>query len=173
MEYSPPFNFYAPLWESQLSEIDAQHDDGTGNHPVASDLQLAIVINPATPVCCGKACGTYVPLVVNGIYHDPNGGINHITFNLSTSPSCGIPVARVFGGNLEGLIGRDDIVVLNPKSNSIRLRIEVSHPSLVGPSHRLTCAKSCRATRCFSPRSAQKSDTVYTVSARLTINQNR
>ena len=56
--------------------------------------------------------------------------MTYVSFQLATSLRCGIRVSKVLDGNLEGLIGRDDRVVLNPGgANSMRLRIEVGDPS--------------------------------------------
>ena len=71
-------------------------------------------------------------MAANGNYSDPYGeGKTYIMFNKTASPWCGISVAGVLCGNLDGLEGRDDLAGLNPKSGSMRLRIEVSNPSLV------------------------------------------
>jgi len=77
--------------------------------------------------CCGCGCGVLVPLEVGGI----SGGLNYygnapVTFNLAASPVCGIPIARVLRGDIEGLIGRYELAGLNPDSGSIRLRIKVT-----------------------------------------------
>ena len=86
------------------------------------------------PPCCELACGTFVPLIANGNYNDPNGGKTYIKFGMTASPWCGISVAGVLRGNLEGLEGRDDLAGLNPNSGSVRLRIEVNNPPSFGPS---------------------------------------
>jgi len=48
-----------------------------------------------------------------------------------TGSCCGIPIARVLRGQLEGLFERDDLAMLNPKSRSMRLEIQVSGLSFV------------------------------------------
>ncbi|KAF9650885.1 hypothetical protein BDM02DRAFT_3185040 [Thelephora ganbajun] len=82
------------------------------------------MINAGVPTCCQRSCGRLIPLVVNGTYNDPTGeGKTFITFNLATSQCCGIPVTRVLRGDLDGLIGRDNLARLNPSSGSMRLHI--------------------------------------------------
>lgn len=142
----------AAPWSLQSEGISIQYDD----------VQPDIVMDTATPACCERACGAFIPLVVNGNYNDPNGGRNYIGLALSASPECGIPVSRVLNGNLEGLIGRDDVVVLNPKSNSIRLRIEVSRPSLSGPPISSLLSKVARL-RTIQAQGKNKRDTLYTL----------
>ena len=94
------------------------------------------MIDKGTPSCCSNSCGRLVPLVTKGNYSGPTGdGKTHITFNLSGSAWCGISVARVLRGDVEGLAGRDDLAGLNRRSNSMRLRIEVSNPSAIGRSN--------------------------------------
>ena len=93
--------------------------------------------------CCRNDCGVLVPFVANGTY--TGGGKKIIPFKLYGSTSCGIPIARVLQGNLEGLVERDDMAELNPPVNSIRLKIEVSRPPRHHPSH-LICVDSCLAT---------------------------
>lgn len=140
-----------------------QHDEAGGT-PVVSGFgpflqeprrqptpHYTIAMNASATTCCEKHCGSLVPLVINGNYNSP--GKTLVYFQLSGSPSCGIPVSQVLRGELEGLIGRDDTIILNPESQSIRLRIAVSNSSPVRPSHRLICVESCRATKNFSPRS--------------------
>ena len=92
------------------------------------------MIDTGTPSCCINSCGSLVPLVNNGNYDSAiDGGKAYVNFNLSGSSCCGIPVASVLRGDLDGLEGRDELARLNPRSDSIRLRIEVSSPSPVGP----------------------------------------
>ena len=69
-----------------------------------------------------------------------------ISFSLENSTARGIPVADVLRGNLEGLVGRDDLAGLNPNADSVRLKIEVSNSSFARSSHELTCVGSCPAT---------------------------
>ena len=96
--------------------------------------QPVVVTNADVSPCCEGYCGTLVPLVANGSYNAPGGdGKTHISFNLSASPVCGISVARVLRGDLNGLVGRDDLAMLNPRAGSMRLRIEVSNPSPLRP----------------------------------------
>lgn len=80
--------------------------------------------------CCTRYCGLLVPVLVGGTYR--NGGKNVMQFNLATSQGeqCGIPVINVIQGNLEGLVGRDDLAELNLNADSIRLKIEVGSPSV-------------------------------------------
>lgn len=86
------------------------------------------------PTCCGNSCGMLFPLVSNGSYLDPRGeGKTFVAFKLAGSPLCGIPVAKVLRGDLEGLIERDELAKLNPNAGSIRLRIEVGSLSPVRP----------------------------------------
>lgn len=162
-----------------LAGVGAQLYDGTGNPPVVSSFALLLQAHPpcqptfqptaansaVVRSCpCPYSCGITVPLVVNGSYNDPNGdGINYVTFKLSSSPSCGIPVANVLRGDLEGLVRRDELIVLNPRASSMRLRIEVSNPSSFRPSHRLTYVKSGLATRSLHPRSEKERSIVYIV----------
>jgi len=102
--------------------------------------------------CCGCGCGVLVPLEVGGI----GGGYGKslVTFNLAASPVCGIPIARVLRGDIEGLIGRDELAGLNPSCGSIRLRIKVSNHSPVCSDHELTHPESGPATKNVLPRSA-------------------
>ena len=107
--------------------------------------------------CCNGACGILVPLPVLGTYADPTGdGKSFINFNLATSPLCGIPIAKVLQGNLEGLEGRDELARLNPSASSMRLRIHVSSHSLVNPFRELTRVQSGPATTKFLPKLAQE-----------------
>jgi len=133
----------APLYP-QLAGIDTKSDVRVGKPPVAPPLpvhprcqptsQPTIVINAGVPPCCKNSCGRSVPLIASGSYNDPLGdGKTLITFNLSGSPRCGISVARVLHGDLEGLGNRDDFVTLNRRSGSMRLRIEVGYPSPPDP----------------------------------------
>ena len=97
-------------------------------------FQPAVLTNTGIPPCCENGCGRPIPLIVNGNYQDPNGeGRTYIRFNMSTTPGCGIPVARVLESNLDGLHERDDRVELNPNSGSMRLKIEVSDLPPSGP----------------------------------------
>lgn len=113
------------------------------------------MINAGTPWCCESyACGIFVPLVANGNYNGPNGEERtHIRFNITASPFCGIPVAKVLRGDLDGLEGRDDLAELNRNAGSMRLRIEVGNLSPVRSSHKLTCVKSGPVTKSITPRS--------------------
>ena len=107
--------------------------------------------------CCHYACGICVPLQPYYIYSDPTGdGKSFINFNLAISPLCGIPIARVLQGNLEGLEGRDELARLNPGSSSMRLWIRVSGHSPVSPSRELTCVQNGPATKILVPRLAQE-----------------
>ena len=116
---------------------------------------LHVTVNGGGIPCCASACGVLVPLSVNGIYQDPNGdGKSLVHFNLLDSPLCGIPVARVLRGDLEGLMGRDELAGLNPSAGSMRLRVEVSNPSPVSHSHKPTRFESGPATKGYRPRSA-------------------
>lgn len=101
-----------------------------------STLPHYIVINMNLPSCCGSYCGVLFPLNANGAYNNPrDGGKTLVTFRLTGSSTCGIPVAKVLRGDLEGLIERDALAELNPKANSIRLRIEVGSLSPARPSY--------------------------------------
>ena len=114
-------------------------------------LLYDIAMDTSVPACCENHCGLPVPLLANGSY---NGhGRTRVDFKVSGSPRCGIQVSKVLRRDLEGLIGRDDIIVLNPESNSVRLKVEVSNPSPVRHSW-LICVKSGRATKYFAQRSA-------------------
>ena len=116
-----------------------------------SYLSLSIMVG----MCCGKPCALIVPFVANGSYDDPNGdGRTQVRFGLSGSPFCGISVARVLRGDLDGLEDRDDLAVLNPRSGSMRLRIEVSNLSLVNTFQKLTYVNSWRVTNHLCARSA-------------------
>lgn len=91
-----------------------------------------IVMNTNVSLCCNSYCGVLLPFVANGSYNNPRGGGKTlVTFRLAGFPTCGIPVARVLRGDLEGLNERDALAELNPNSGSMRLRIEVSNPSPV------------------------------------------
>jgi len=115
--------------------------------------QLYIMPNGAS--CCESACGMLVPLGANGTYGSPNGdGESLVTFNLVSSPVCGIPIARVLRGDLEGLLRRDELAKLNPSSGSMRLRIKVSNCSPVCPSRELIRTESGPATKISLQRSA-------------------
>lgn len=108
-------------------------------HPIPALLYIMLFSGKGTFCECGNACGVLVPLAVNGIYDDPNGE-SIVRFNLTNSPGgCGISIARVLGGNLMDLEGRDDYIELNPNSKSMRLRIEVSNRPLSSPFRELTC----------------------------------
>lgn len=116
---------------------------------------LHVMVNGGGTPCCASACGALVPLSVNGIYYDPNGdGKSLVHFNLLDSPFCGIPVARVLRGDLEGLMERDELAGLNPSAGSMRLRVEVSNPSPISHSHKPTRFESGPATKESPPRSA-------------------
>jgi hypothetical protein len=165
--------FYYPQMATplylQLAGTGDQHDDGAEDPPVVSSFafplqvhpqyqptfQSTVVISMGTPPCCGNFCGTSVPLAINGSYNDLNGdGKSHVSFKLLASKWCGIPIAMVLCGNFTGLIGRDELAGLNPNSGSVRLRIDVSNPSSVRSSHKLTYVESGRATKDLSARSA-------------------
>lgn len=75
------------------------------------------------------------------------GGMSLIEFNLDGSIGCGIRIVDVLNGNIEGLAGRDDIVVFNPDRGSIRLKIEVSSSSTLRSPHKLSCVESFLATK--------------------------
>jgi len=123
--------------------------------------QPTIAINTGVPSCCEYRCGRLVPLSPDESYNDPLGdGKNLVTFNVAISPWCGIPVARVLLGDLEGLVNCDDFVTLNPRSSSVRLRIKVRHPSTAWYYHELTLVESGQVTRSIWPRSAYKRSTV-------------
>lgn len=108
-------------------------------------------------LCCGGACGVLVPLLTNGIYADPTGdGKTLISFNLTTSPLCGIPIARVLLGNLEGLGRREELAELNPSVGSVRLLIKVGNHSLVSSSRKLTYVPSGPDIRKLRLMSAQE-----------------
>ena len=160
---------HAPL-PLQLAEAGAQHYDGYGNPPVVSGFVLPLQAHPrgqptfqSTAVtdagvlpCCEYSCGRPVPLIVNGNYNDPIGdGKTHIAFNVTNSPWCGISVAKVLRGDLEGLMQRDELAILNPRSKSMRLKIDVSIPPSSGLSQRLICVKSGPATMSLRPRLAR------------------
>ena len=116
-----------------------------------------VILNGGGVLCCESVCGILVPLATNNTYGSPNGdGRSLVTFNLVASPVCGIPIARVLRGDLEGLVGRDDLAELNPSSGSMRLRIEVSNHYPACPSRELTHSKSCPAIEKSRPRSAQE-----------------
>ena len=105
--------------------------------------------------CCESVCGVLVPLAANGTYGYPNGGGKTlVTFNLIASPVCGIPMARVLRGDLDGLVGRDELAELNPGAGSMRLRIKVSSYSPVSPSRELTHVESGPVTKTSRPKSA-------------------
>ena len=111
------------------------------------------MIDKGTPSCCSNSCGRLVPLVTKGNYIDPTGdGKTHITFNLSGSVWCGISVARVLRGDVEGLAGRDDLAGLNRRSNSMRLRIEVSNPSAIGRSNQTNFDRQWPGYDVFTPK---------------------
>ena len=116
-----------------------------------SPLSTAITYHPThplsmtvTPICCRRQCGPLIPLAVNGNYR--GDGKTFVFFNLTGSQTCGIRVVDVLRGNLEGLIGRDDAVELNPNADSMRLRIEVSNPPTLKPSPKLICVGSSMTT---------------------------
>jgi len=95
------------------------------SYPIGFSLSLMI---GTAPVCCDNSCAPLVPFVANGSYHDPDGGGEaEVFFRVSGSPFCGISVAGVLRGELGGLEARDDLVELNPRAKSMRLRIEVSN----------------------------------------------
>jgi hypothetical protein len=122
------------------------------NYPIASPLYI---MPNGTLLCCKRACGVLVPLAANGAYGGPNcDGKTFITFNLFASPVCGIPIARVLRGDLEGLVGRDELAELNPSSGSMRLRIKVSNHSPAYPFRELTHAESGTATSKYHQRSS-------------------
>ena len=110
-----------------------------------------MLFNRGGTLCpCGNACGVLVPLAVNGTYDDLNGR-SIVSFNLTNSPGgCGISIARVLGGNLMGLEGRDDFVELNPNSKSLRLRIDVSDRPPSSPLCELTWLKVARLRKGFA-----------------------
>jgi len=105
------------------------------------------IINAPVPTCCGSFCGTLIPLVLNGSYNAPSGeGRSQVDFNVSGSPCCGISIARVLRGDLEGLVERDDLALLNPRSSSMRLEIQVGNPS-PARSQKLTYIESGRVMK--------------------------
>ena len=83
--------------------------------------------------CCTRYCGDLVPVPPSSNYRSRDGR-DIIPFNLVTGrdepAKCGIPVTNVIQGNLEGLVGRDDLAGLNPNADSIRFKIEVGNPSI-------------------------------------------
>lgn len=92
--------------------------------------------------CCINQCGILLPLLVNGAYR--GDGRTIVEFNVATSLTCGIPVIDVLQGNLQGLMGRDDIIELNPNADSMRLKMEVSSPSTLWSSPRLIVREVAR-----------------------------
>lgn len=114
------------------------------DYPTASSLYIM----PNAASCCESVCGILIPLGTNGTYGGPNGdGESLVTFNLVASPVCGIPIARVLRGDLEGLLRRDELARLNPSSGSMRLRIRVSNRFPVCTPRELTRTKSGPVTK--------------------------
>jgi len=120
-------------------EIPKPRNLDVGSNSVRDSTQQGtspnyVIINTGPPPCCGNNCGTLLPFIADGTYNNPNGGVKaFVTFRLAGSPLCGIPVVKVLRGDLEGLIGREELAVLNPRSHSICLRIAVSDPCPVRP----------------------------------------
>ena len=96
---------------------------------------ISFAVNPD---CCGNRCGPVLQFLTNGTYR--GDGKVTVLFNRVGSKTCGIPVADVLRGTLEGLIGRDDVVELNANAESMRLKMEVSD---LPPPRVLSQADSC------------------------------
>lgn len=141
--------------ETQDLRVTARRHIDTHGNANPFPFPLHVMAGTSDPPCCYNTCGPVVPLSTHGIYHDPNGnGKSLVFFNLIDSALCGIPVARVLRGDIEGLEGRNELVELDPSSGSIRLPIEVSHPFPASSSHKLTCIGSGPATEESRLRSA-------------------
>ena len=107
----------------------------------------------ASKRCCINFCGILITSAIDGVYGPIDNGKTFVTFNLVGSSMCGIPIARILQGDLEGLVGRDQLAKLNPSSGSMCLWIEVSYHSPICPFRELTRAESGLATKMYRPRS--------------------